>query len=322
MYSTFDSISKLIGDTRLYQLDFPTPLYTKLEFQNLFGSIKDRPALFIIKQCLQDGIINKDTIVIESTSGNFGIALASICRALGIRFIPVIDPNISRQKEQLLRLISHAVIKVTEKDQTGGYLLNRIRTVKEFVRNNPNCYNPNQYENPCNYLSYFYTLGVEICNSFDRLDYLFISVSSGGTIIGLSRRLKEKFPDLTVVAVDVEGSMIFDDKQMVRKLPGIGASMRSPLFDKASIDRVVILSQTQIVEGAYELLKEQALFVGPSAAAAYVGAKICLKDIADKDAVSLFISPDHGSSYLDTVYNPEWVQKNIFSNIEVHEVFE
>jgi cysteine synthase len=201
-------------------------------------------------------------------------------------------------------------------------LLNRIKTVKEFVRNNPNSYNPNQYENPWNYLSYFHTLGVEICDSFERLDNLFISVSSGGTIIGLSRRLKEKFPDLTIVAVDVEGSMIFRDKHMARKISGIGASMRSPLFDKAIIDRVVILSQSQIIEGAYELLKEQAFFVGPSAAAAYVGAKLCLTNVAGKDEVSLFISPDHGSSYLDTIYNSDWVRENIATNIEVHEVFE
>jgi len=322
MDASLTAISRLIGNTGMHKLNLPFCLYAKLEFQNLFGSIKDRPALFILQRALEKGLIDQDTIIIESTSGNFGLALAGICRSMGIRFISVIDPNISRQKEQLLRLISYKVIKVTEKDETGGYLLSRIRTVKEFMAKTANSFNPNQYENHDNYLSYYYTLGSEICTSLDRLDYVFVSVSSCGTLIGLSRRLKEKFPSVRIVAVDIEGSMIFSDKIKTRKISGIGASMRSPLLDLAVFDDVLILSQEEIAEGCHELLMEQSLFLGPSSGAAYVGAKRILQSQAEPESVSLFIAPDHGVSYLDNVYSKEWLDKNVINIKEKHEVFE
>jgi cysteine synthase A len=322
MSKSFDLIGGLIGNTDLCKLDFFCRLYAKLEFQNLFGSIKDRPAYYILKKAIDNETINKDTIVIESTSGNFGIALAGICRSLGIRFIPVIDPNISRQKEQLLRLTSYRVIKVTEKDDTGGYLLTRIKTVKDFLSKNPNCFSPNQYENPDNYLAYYHTLGGEICSSFQRLDYVFISVSSCGTIIGLSRRLKEKFPAVKVIAVDVEGSLIFQDAPKPRVIPGMGAAMRSPLLDLAYIDKVSILSQEEIVGGCRELLEKHQLFTGPSSGAAYIAARRMLEEEADKNTVALFISPDHGLSYLDNIYSFEWQQRNILDKVGTNEIFE
>jgi N-(2-amino-2-carboxyethyl)-L-glutamate synthase len=193
--SALRSIETLIGNTPLHKLSFPFGnLYTKLEYTNCYGSIKDRPALFIIKKLVASGEIHSKTTVIESTSGNFGIALAGICRAIGIKFIAVYDPNIAVQKENLLRLLCYDVIKVEARDETGGFLLNRIKTVKDFIDCNEFSCNPNQYENENNYLSYYYTLGEEICRNFDKLDFAFISVSSGGTIIGLSQKLKEKFP--------------------------------------------------------------------------------------------------------------------------------
>lgn len=305
-------IEQRIGHTSLCKLNFyPGNLYTKLEYENCFGSIKDRPALYIIKNAILSGLINEESTIVESTSGNFGLALAGICKTLGIKFIPVIDPNISAQKEQLLRLLSHSVIKVTERDETGGYLLNRIKVVREFLENDPRAYNPNQYENPNNYLSYYYTLGEEVCNSFDRLDYAFISVSSCGTIIGLSQRLKEKFPNIRIVGVDVEGSMIFSSKPKNRKLSGLGASKQSPLIHNALIDEAVILSEKEIVHGCHELLNKHSLLVGASSGAAYAAAKRVLTRSGNSNTNALFITPDSGNSYLDTVFSQEWVNQNI-----------
>jgi 2,3-diaminopropionate biosynthesis protein SbnA len=305
-------IGKLIGNTPLYKLRVPyCNLYTKLEYYNAFGSIKDRPAFFILGKAIAYNQITRDTAIVESTSGNFGIALASICRVLGVKFIPVIDPAISSQKERILRLISHEVIKVTERDETGGFLLNRIRTVKDFLKDRPNSYNPNQYENPNNYLSYYHTLGEEICKSFSRLDYAFICVSSGGTIIGLSNKLKEKYPKIVIVAIDVEGSLIFSTERKIRMIPGIGSSMRSPLMDHAMIDDVIILSQADIVRGAHELLNEHSIFLGASSGAAYMGAKLFLSRYPKGNKNAIFISPDNGNAYLDTIFSEEWVEKNI-----------
>ncbi|AEV98680.1 Cysteine synthase [Niastella koreensis GR20-10] len=305
-------ISPLIGNSKLYKLKFPYGnLYTKLENQNFFGSIKDRPAFYIIAKAIEQGIINENTTVIESTSGNFGIALASICKALAVKFVAVIDPNISAEKEQVLRLKGAGILKVTDTDETGGYLLNRIKTVKRFIAVNDNVYQPNQYENPDNYMSYYHSLGNEIVNSFSSLDYAFISVSTGGTITGLSNKLKEHFKNIKIIAVDIEGSMIFSDKPAIRKISGMGASMRTVFYEQALIDDFVILSQAEIVKGCNDLLSEHNLFLGGSAGAAFAAAGKVLKKLNKTNLNAIFISPDAGNSYIDTIYNSDWVYNNI-----------
>lgn len=308
-------IEALMGPTKLHQLNYDFGnLYTKLEYQNIFGSIKDRPAYYILKKAIENELINDDTTIIESSSGNFAIALSSICKVLGLKFIAVIDPNISKEKEKLLILNGSDFIRVTERDETGGYLLNRIKKVKEFVASNINSYTPNQYENPDNYLAYYYTLGEEICNSFSRLDYAFISVSTGGTITGLSRRLKEKFKDIIIIGVDVEGSFVFNNEPAIRQLSGIGASKRTVLFNDALIDDHIILSQSEIIQGCNQLKSEHNLFLGASSGAAYAASDKILKKINKKSINALFISPDSGHSYLDTIYDQSWVLNNIIKS--------
>lgn len=305
-------LERLIGNTKLHKLNsVPANLHVKLEHQNGFGSIKDRAAFYIIKSAIEKKIIKSDTSIIESTSGNFGISLANICKALQLNFIPVIDPNISREKETQLKLLCSSMIKVEEVDETGGYLLNRIKTVKKYIEENTNVFNPNQYENPNNYMAYYHTLGEEICTKFSKLDYAFISVSTGGTITGLSIKLKQKFKDITIVGVDVEGSMIFSNKIKTRRISGIGASQRSAFFDKSLIDDYVILSQHDIIKGCNELLLKHNLFLGASSGAAYYAAVSYLEKVRKHKANAVFIAPDAGHSYLASIYNSDWVAKNI-----------
>lgn len=306
------AIGPLIGHTHVCKMQFGYGnLYAKLEYANLMGSIKDRAAYFMMQKAVEEGLVSRKSVVVESTSGNFGIALAAICKRIAIKFIPVVDPNISREKEALLSLLSYKVVKVREKDKTGGYLLNRIERVRELIAEYSPAYNPNQYQNPYNYLSYYHTLGEEICSRFSTLDYIFIAVSSGGTITGLSLRLKEKFRDIKVVAVDVEGSLIFSDKLKDRCIPGIGAGLRTSTVDKALIDDVIILSQTDIIQGCLDLLHHQTIFGGGSSGAVYHAAKLYLKKLKRKDATALLIFPDKGNAYLDTIYNPAWVNRYI-----------
>ena len=300
-----------IGNTKLHKLNFSFGnLYTKLESQNIFGSIKDRAAYYIIKKAIDDNLIGKDSTIIESTSGNFGVSLANISNALGINFIPVIDPNISKEKEAHLKLLCPKLIKVTERDETGGYLLNRIKAVEKYVSEYPNVFNPNQYENSNNYLAYYHSLGEEICNSFSRLDYAFISVSTGGTITGVSMRLKEKFKDIVIIAVDVKGSMIFCNEPKIRKITGMGASKRSVLFNNAMIDDYVILPEPDIVKGCHDLLLRHNLFLGASSGAAFFAAKTILGKLNKPNVNAVFISPDAGYAYLDSIFNNEWLTKN------------
>lgn len=316
-----NELESLIGNTPLYKFNCQGNVYAKLEYNNLMGSIKDRPAFYILKNAIANGLINNDSTIIESTSGNFGIALAGICKRLGLKFIPVIDPNITLEKASILTMLSHKVVRVEERDKTGGYLLNRIKEVKRLLKIIPGSFNPNQYENEDNYLSYYHTLGPEICAKFSQLNHVFIAVSSGGTIIGLSLKLKEKYPGIKIIAVDVEGSLIFDNKPKSRSISGLGSSMRTALINKALIDDVIILSQWDIVKGCHALLNEQGILGGASSGAAFRAMNVYNDkyNINTDTNTSLLIIPDSGNTYVNSIYNEEWVEKNIQClDYEVH----
>src|SRR3989442_9372503 len=187
-------------------------LFAKLEYVNPVGSIKDRPAYWILQRAVERGEICDETTVIESSSGNFATALASFTHLLGLRFIPVIDPNIPSTYESFLRRICPTVVKVEERDDTGGFLKPRLQMVKHLCATIPNAYWTNQYANPDAVEAHYELTASEICTDFDSLDYVFISVSTAGTIAGMSRRLKERYPKVRIIAVDAEGSVNFGGK--------------------------------------------------------------------------------------------------------------
>ena len=225
-----NKLQEFIGNTPMYLLDFPDAnLYAKLEFNSFMGSIKDRPAVYAFKKAIEDGHIDEDTIIVESSSGNFAIGLAGVCKCLGLKFIAVVDPYITDEKERNLNYLAHQIIKVQQMDQTGGYLLSRIHKVNEILEQNDNAYNINQYQNPNNYMSYYNTMGNEICNSFEKLDYVFAAVSTGGTVTGLSLRLKEKFPNVKIIAVDIEGSLAMGGSPKKRSISGMAITFAPAL---------------------------------------------------------------------------------------------
>jgi cysteine synthase A len=284
-------------------------LYAKLEFFNLMGSVKIRPAYYIMKKAIEEGFIDENTTIIESSSGNFAIALAMICRLLKIEFIPVIDPNINSSTEQLLRIMCSRVEKVDDIDQSGGYLINRIRKVKQLLHTIPNAYWPNQYENINNFWAHYHGLGEELAQHFDRLDYAFIGVSSGGTVSGVSQRLKQKFPAIQIVAVDCVGSAIFGRPTSKRFISGIGSSIVPPILSNAVIDQVIHVDELETVEYCKRLFEEHGFLCGGSSGTSYAAIKKFFADKAiSSDANVVFICPDAGHPYLDTVYNPDWVQ--------------
>src|SRR5207244_5758063 len=159
------------------------------------------------------------------SSGNFAVALAAFTRLAGLRFIPVIDPNISATYESSLRRLCPTVVKVEERDDTGGFLKTRLQKVKELCATTPNAYWTNQYGNTDAMEAHYELTATEICADFDTLDYVFIGVSTAGTIAGVSRRLKEHYPDIQVIAVDTEGSAIFGGAPPNRHIPGIRSSI-------------------------------------------------------------------------------------------------
>lgn len=310
-----------VGNTPMIQIKMEElgnlDIYAKLEFYNPTGSVKDRAAYYIINKLLDLKEINKDTTIIESSSGNFGIALSSYCRKYGLKFICVVDPHINRVNEMLIRYKGAQVIKVTEPDENGGYLLNRIRKVKELQKEIDNSYWVNQYGNPYNAEAYAETLAEEILAQIERPDYVFLGISSGGTITGVSCKIKKKFPDVKVIAVDIVGSVIFGHPPKKRFIPGIGSSMVPSILKSAKIDDVVMMDEITTIRMCHELVKRYNIFAGGSSGSTY-GAiqKYFRGKVLDKKTHVVTIFPDRGERYGDTIYNEEWVANFIKNNPE------
>src|SRR5882724_1289693 len=285
-------------------------LFAKLEYVNPVGSIKDRSAYWILKRAAERGEICDGTTVIESSSGNFAVALAAFTHLLGLRFIPVIDPNISGTYEEFLRRFCPKVVKVDVRDDTGGFLKTRLEMVKHLCATIPNAYWTNQYTNPDAAEAHYELTASEICAEFDSVDYVFISVSTAGTIAGMSRRLKECYPRVRIIAVDSEGSVIFGGKPGKRHIPGIGSSIVPPLLSQACIDDVLLISEGETVEACRELLTTHGLFVGGSSGTAFAAVKRYAERFpAHKHPTVLFLCADRGIPYLDTVFDPTWARR-------------
>jgi len=330
--NSFETILKnnleRVGNTLMSQLQVPElkniNLFAKLEFYNPTGSVKDRAANYIIKKLLDRKEIDKDTTLIESSSGNFGIALSAYCKKNGLKFIAVVDPCILPINEILIKSFGAKVIKVNVPDCNGGYLLNRIKKVKELINEIDNSYWVNQYANSYNAETYYHTLGNEICCQMENVDYIFIGVSSGGTITGVSNKIKEKFPNAKVIAVDIFGSVIFGHPPHKRYIPGIGSSMVPEILKKAKIDDVVMIDEISTIEMCHELLNKYYIFAGGSSGSAFGAIKkyFTRKKINQRvNVVTVFA--DRGERYANTVYNEEWCRefkKNHLCNNKIEEI--
>ena len=308
-----NNILEKVGNTPLIALrnheDANLNIFAKLEFYNPTGSVKDRAASYIINSLLNRGIINSDTTIIESSSGNFGISLSAYTKQKGLKFICVIDDTTLPVNEMMIRLQGAEVIKITEPDECGGYLLNRIRKIKEIVQNTDNIYWVNQYENPLNAQAYYNSLGNEICLEIPRqkLDYLFMGVSSGGTITGVSQKVKKKYPNAQIIAVDVDGSVIFGGKSRKRFIPGIGSSLRPKILDSAKIDDVVSEDENETVASCIELLEKYNIYAGGSSGSVYAAVNKYFRiHKVDRPVNVMCVFADKGERYITTIYNSEW----------------
>lgn len=316
LLTKLEGLTAAIGNTPCIQLGSDQIcLFAKLELYQLSGSAKIRPAFRIIREAILKGRLGQSSVVIESTSGNFGIALAHICGRLGLEFIPVIDCNIPREKEAILRRLCARVEKVDTPDGTGGFLLSRLERVRYLMSEIEFGFNPDQYNNPNNYLSYFHSLGMEIVEELPDVRRVFVSVSSGGCITGLSVRLKQYDPKIRIIAVDVVGSLIFEKTRRARHLSGIGAGFRSRTLSMAKIDEVILLEENEIIEGVHELVREQGLILGASSGAVYRAAKEYSARLPCQDGKTLIICPDDGRDYQKSVFDDAWV-KSIYKNNE------
>ena len=306
-----DLLRPLIGNTPVVELAHPfLKLQAKLEFFSLTGSVKDRSAFYALRKAIERGEVSQETIVIESSSGNFASSLAQICSYLGIKFIPVVDPNISPLNLKFIESFCSDIIKVKDRDSTGGFLTSRLVEVQKFLKLNSNCYWVNQYENSVCAEAHYFTTASEILRDCDKLDYLFLGVSSGGTLNGVSRGVKENSSNTKIIAVDIEGSMVFQSNPKARFIPGMGSSIRPKLIEDSIIDEIIHVSERDVVVGCNRLRYEHGVFAGGSSGAVLFAIDSYFRNHkgATPGTSVTFLCPDRGTAYLDTVYNEEWVR--------------
>jgi len=306
----FLEVGQRIGNTPTVQLMHEKlELYAKLEFHNPTGSLKDRPAFRVLKAAIEEGKLRADSTIIESSSGNMALALASFCQTLNLQFIPVIDRNISPRSEALLRQMCARVEKLETVANKGSFLIARLERVQSLLKSVPNSYWTDQYSNLNCVTAHYETTGREIVSSFPHLDYAFIGVGSMGTICGLSARLKETYPNIKIIAVDAVGSVIYGAPAGPRFIPGIGAGIVPPMRDRAQINGVIHISEIETVEGCHELQTRHGVFAGGSSGTCYaaINKYFASQKITTNPKV-IFLCADSGTTYQQTIYSPEWVK--------------
>jgi cysteine synthase A len=318
-----DSPTELVFRDLFYRLNrfaAGQDVFLKLEGFNVTGSIKVKTAIGLIEDLERRGIaVPQETVIVESSSGNLGIALSLVCASKGYRFICVTDPNANRANLRGMELYGAEVIVVDKPDGESGYLGARLKTIDRILQTEPNAVWLNQYANIANKMVHANQTAAEIAREFDKVDWVFVGSGTTGTIAGLSDGLRAVFPWIKVIAVDPEGSVTFGGKPGRRNIPGIGTSVRPRLADLVEPDEVITISEESTVDACRAFVGDHHLLVGGSTGSVLAAIKQKAGEFAPDDTV-VAISPDLGEKYLDTIYDPAWVDAHIrrSSKMRVH----
>jgi N-(2-amino-2-carboxyethyl)-L-glutamate synthase len=307
-----EGILSAIGNTPLVQLkrviaDIDFRLYAKLECLNPGGSMKDRPALGILRHALESGVLKPDAVVIESSSGNMGIGLAQACLYFGLKFICVVDPKTTQQNIRLMKAYGAEVDLVKDPDPaTGEYLQARLNRVQDLLGSNKSGFWPNQYANLHNSYAHHGTMHEIVKALNGKVDYLFCATSTCGTLRGCAEYIREQNLNTKLYAVDAVGSVIFGCKKANRMIPGHGATIRPALYQDGLAYDVIHVNDIDCVQGCRRLAKREAVLVGGSSGAVLTAVERIKKRILP-GANCVMIFADRGDRYLDTIYSDEWV---------------
>ncbi|MDR3215717.1 MAG: cysteine synthase A [Bacilli bacterium] len=299
-----NKIEELIGNTPIIKLnklvdDNSAEVYVKLESFNLTGNIKIRPAYYMINDVLQKGILSKDNIIVEPTSGNTGIALAYIANLLGIEIYLIMPETMSIERRQIMEAY-HAKIILTE-GKLG--MKGAIEKANELAQDHKYVL-LQQFNNPANTLSHYETTAQEIINDFNNLDAFIAGVGTGGTITGIGKKLKENYDNIKVVAVEPQESAVLSgNKSGPHKIQGIGAGFIPEILDLSIVDEVVSVASDEVVAFVKEIYLQEGLFLGISSAANILAALQIAKQLGKNKKV-LTIAPDGGDKYLsNNIFN-------------------
>lgn len=293
-----DSIYKSIGSTPMIKIeaDDRADIYLKLESFNPGGSIKDRPALFMIEDGEKRGLLKQGGTIIEPTSGNMGIAIAMIGVAKGYRVIIVMPDSMSLERQLLMRAYGAELILTEGK----GGMQASVDLAKKMALEE-GYFMPSQFENKSNSRSHYETTSVEILEDLDQEVDLFIAgVGTGGTLSGIGRRLKEVDSNTRIVAIEPEDSAILSGREAAsHKIQGIGANFIPDLLERELIDEILRVENHKAFEYSRRLAREYGILAGISSGANFYGALIMAKKLGKgKNVVTVL--PDNGERYLST----------------------
>jgi N-(2-amino-2-carboxyethyl)-L-glutamate synthase len=282
-------------------------LYVKCEGFNFAGSIKLKAATEMVDTAERSGALTPGSTLVESSSGNLGVALSLVARSRGYRFVCVTDSRCTLASRQLMHILGTEVRVVSEPDPVEGFLGARLKRVRGLCAANRGFVWLNQYANPGNWMAHFRTTGPQILAEFPDVEVLVVGAGTVGTLMGCARFFREAKPSVRVVAVDSVGSVTFGGPTGRRMIPGLGMGVRPPLLDESYVDEVVMVPELDTIRMARGLLASGFLF-GGSTATVLSGARDWLTGHPSyADATTVAISPDLGDRYLDTVYQDQWV---------------
>lgn len=305
MAKIYNSTAELVGRTPLLrlcniekELNLNARLLAKVESFNPGGSVKDRVALQMLLSYEESGKINKDSVIIEATSGNTGIGLASVCAARGYRLIIVMPDTMSVERRQLLRAYG-AELVLTDGSLGMNGAIDKANELKEKYKNSIIA---GQFENPANPKAHYNTTAPEILEDTDGvLDYFVAGIGTGGTITGVGRFLKEHIKDIKIIGVEPESSAVLSGKPAGKHgLQGIGAGFVPEVLDTAVYDQIITATEKDAYNSAQLLAKREGLLCGISSGAALSAAIKVAQSTENKGKTIVVLLPDTGDRYLST----------------------
>jgi cysteine synthase A len=305
------SVPQAFNEDDLYVDLRPTvglPLYLKCEGFNFAGSIKLKAATEMVEAAERDGALTPSTVLVESSSGNLGIALSMLAASKGYSFLCVTDSRCNVATRRLMEALGSRVHVVTEPSATGGLLGARLDYVRALCASDDRYLWLDQYTNPGNWRAHYLRTAPAIARSFPDLDVLFVGAGTTGTLMGCARWFHEWDRPVRVVAVDAVGSVSFGTPASRRMIPGLGMSVPPPLLDASLVDEVVWVEEPDTVRACHRMARRGFLF-GGSTGTVVSGAVRWLARHDGGDLTAVAIAPDLGERYLDTVYQPAWLQE-------------
>lgn len=301
----YSSAAELIGNTPLVSfsayakaVDADAEILAKLEYLNPAGSAKDRIGKEMLDSALRSGKITKNSLIIEPTSGNTGIGIASYAAQLGMKAVIVMPETMSVERRKLIAAYgAKLVLTDGEKGVSGS-----VEKANEIAKENPDSFIPSQFSNPDNCNAHYKTTGPEIWNDTDGTVDIFVAgVGTGGTITGTGRFLKEKNPEIKIVAVEpADSPLLSQGKAGPHGLQGIGANFIPEILDKSICDEIVTVTTQQAYDAARLTVKTQGVLVGISSGAALHAASVLARSPKNKGKRIVALLPDGGERYLST----------------------